>query len=108
MSQTLKAIVRLVIEVIVAVAPIVGISVSFDVESLYTVVAALITAVVTIYASWKNHNFTSLAANLQQIKDACAKEDLDVYAAVQNIVEELNDEVKDDGQESTDDTSTKD
>lgn len=94
MSQTTKAIVRLVIEVIVAVGPIVGISVSFDVESLYTVVAAIITGIVTIYASWKNHNFTSLAGNLQAIKDACEKEDLDVYSALQDIVEELDDKAK--------------
>lgn len=90
MSQTTRAILRLVIELIVAILPVVGISVSFDVDSLYTIVAALITGIVTVYAAWKNHNFTSLSANMQQIKDACESMDLDVYVAVQNIVEELN------------------
>lgn len=102
MSQTARAILRLVIELIVTILPIVGISVSFDVDSLYTIVAALITGIVTIYAAWKNHNFTSLAGNLQQIKQACEAMDLDVYAAVQNIVEELNEDEDDEEDEPRD------
>ena len=67
MDEKTKATISAAIILAVNIAALFG--VSLDQGMVANVVFGLITIVVTIYAAWKNHNFTPEAAQAQQWLD---------------------------------------
>lgn len=63
-----------------------------DPTALTTLVTAIITLVATIYACWKNHNFTNAAQMGQQVTDALkAGEEIYVTTKAQLAKEDEDD-----------------
>lgn len=65
MSERTKAIVSIAALIVVQIAALAG--VQMDAGNLTEVIGSLVVVAATIYAAWKNHNFTDAAAAGQSV-----------------------------------------
>ena len=65
MSERTKAIVSITALIVVQIAALAG--VQMDAGNLTDVIGSLVVVVATIWAAWKNHNFTDAAAAAQSV-----------------------------------------
>lgn len=68
MSERTKALVSIAALIIVQIAALVG--VQMDTDAVVEVMSSLVVVCATIYAAWKNHNFTDEAAAAQSVLDS--------------------------------------
>ena len=67
MSERTKAIVSIIALIVVQIAALAG--VQMDAGNLTEVIGSLVVVAATIWAAWKNHNFTDAAAAAQAMLD---------------------------------------
>ena len=66
-NEQVKAIVSAIVVIMVQCAAMFGIS--LDGDAVQTVVSAVVLLATTVYAIWKNHNFTTEACEAQKVLD---------------------------------------
>lgn len=64
MNESTKAVISATIALIINIAALFG--ASLDLGVIQNAVFTIITAVTTLYAAWKNHNFTTEAQQAQR------------------------------------------
>ena len=68
MSERTKAIVSIIALIVVQIAALAGMQ--MDAGNLTEVIGSLVVVAATIWAAWKNHNFTGAAAAAQAMLDS--------------------------------------
>jgi len=67
MNERVKAIISTLAVLVVQILALLGIKV--EENSFVNAVAVIVSVAVSIYACWKNHNFTAEAAQAQELLD---------------------------------------
>ncbi|MCF0231951.1 MAG: hypothetical protein HUJ63_06735 [Enterococcus sp.] len=84
-SESIIAILRLVVTLIVSVLSAIGIAV--DISSVYTIIACIASVAMIAYSWHKNSNITQAAQDAQKVLDAL-KSGKDVAIEINEIVKE--------------------